>query len=63
MTKTLQRSGLMSLVITGGFIASLAARQTQQPPPATPAQPQITLAPGLNPVPDYTKTVADPLES
>ena len=48
-----RRAGGMSLLVLG-FSGALAAVAGQQ------AQPQITLAPGLNPVPDYRTLVVDP---
>jgi Domain of Unknown Function (DUF1080) len=48
-----RRAGRMSLLVLG-FSGALAVVAGQQ------AQPQITLAPGLNPVPDYRTLVVDP---
>jgi 3-keto-disaccharide hydrolase len=50
---------VVSLVAALGAGTSLVVA-AQQTPSSAPAQPQITLAPGLREVPDYRKTVVEP---
>jgi hypothetical protein len=56
------RAIVLSVPLAAVAIAVPGARQTPQPAAAAqaPAQPQVTLAPGLREVPDYRKLVAEP---
>jgi hypothetical protein len=49
-----------SVIVAGAIAAASWTIAARQQAAAPPAQPQITLAPGLREVPDYRKTVVEP---
>jgi hypothetical protein len=49
----------MAALLIPAATAALSGQQAAAPA-ATPAQPQVTLGPGLRPVPDYRRTAVDP---